>query len=194
MLYLVRHGTTTLNSRGAVQESGERIRGWLPVSLDEHGIDQAKHAAQILKDFNITYLYFSPLVRAVETAIEIAKELQCGMEAANGLSPWNIGSVSGMIIKDAIPTMSSYFETPLIDIPGGESYSSFYNRWKSYLYWLIDNSKQRNICAITHSRNLYSLEHILTNGKSSIVYTGRPIPGGIVELNPNSMERRIIEL
>lgn len=192
MLYLIRHGTTTFNSRGENQEVVEKIRGWLPLSLDEDGKNQAIAAGEALRDKNIQQIYTSTLKRAVETADEISKILNMPHAPTGGLTPWNIGRISGRLVRHAIPIMSGYFKLPLIDTPDGESYSLFYNRWKFCLFSLIDEAKTKNICAVTHSRNLYCMNHILTEGVSPIIFTGLPVPGGIVEIDPLTLKIRIL--
>ncbi len=197
MLYLIRHGTTTFNSRGADQEVAEKIRGWLPLSLDENGKQQARNAGMILRDRHIAHIYSSTLQRAAETADIISETIAApdyiiSVKLHDGLTPWDIGNIAGTLVVDAIPIMTSYFDSPLVNVPEGESYSMFYNRWKILLYELIHQSENKNICAVTHSRNLYCLDHILTNGKKPITFTGVPVPGGIVEIESRSLDKRIL--
>ena len=45
-LILVRHGRTPLNAPG----NDERLRGWLDIPLDEHGLEEAEEAGERLRD------------------------------------------------------------------------------------------------------------------------------------------------
>lgn len=192
MLYLVRHGTTEFNSRAEVQEYGERIRGWLNISLDDDGRQQARDAAEKLKTKYVNTMFHSVLKRAEETCEEISNILNIEYSPSMGLTPWNIGMINGMLLTEAIPLMTDYFERPLIPIPQGESYSEFYNRWKSELFSLLKMSEKLNIVAVTHSRNMYCLQHVLTHGEKPIVFKGLPLPGGVVEVNPITFETNIL--
>jgi len=192
MLYLIRHGTTTFNSRAEVQEHGERIRGWLDISLDDNGRMQAREAALKLQGKKFV-MFHSTLRRAEETANEIISVLGEPLsEPDMGLTPWNIGMINGMILTEAIPLMTRYFDTPLIAVPEGESYSEFYNRWKHTLFKLLTLAKDTDVVAITHSRNMYCLRHMLTNGVEPITFTGYPIPGGIMQINPATLTAQIV--
>jgi probable phosphoglycerate mutase len=192
MLYLIRHGTTTFNHHIDQKQHEERIRGWLPISLDENGRKQAIDAGKFLKKYNITNLYSSPLERAIETVSEISSLLNKEIILQTGLMPWNIGNINGELASIAIPIMTEYFNNNQKEVPGGESYFSFYNRWKHALFELLEKSKKKNIAAVTHSRNLYCLDHILTNGKQPIMFAGLPNPGGIVEINPLTLLTNIL--
>lgn len=64
-LLLVRHGETTWNADG-------KIQGHIDVSLSEKGLQQARLAADRLKDEKIAAVYSSDLKRASETAEMIA--------------------------------------------------------------------------------------------------------------------------
>lgn len=192
MLYLIRHGTTTLNSPGLDQKIDERIRGWLEVPLDDNGHNQAIRAGEALKEYNIEILYTSTLLRAEQTCKEISGVLNLSYIPKFELRPWNLGDLNGELVSVAIPVMQKYFENKEDKLPGGESYLNFYNRWKSLLFDLIKQSIDKNIAAVTHSRNLYCLNHILTNGVAPIVFTGVPIPGGIIEINAQSLSTTII--
>ncbi len=192
MLYLIRHGTTEFNSRAEVQEHGERIRGWLNISLDEDGRQQARDAAHKLKDKYVNLMFHSVLKRAEETCEEIADVLNIEYTPSMGLTPWNIGMINGMVLTEAIPLMTKYFDTPLVPVPEGESYSEFYNRWKGELFSLLKIAEKLNVVAVTHSRNMYCLQHILTKGVEPITFKGLPIPGGIIEVNPHTLQTKIL--
>lgn len=66
-LVLVRHGESLANASNT-------YTGWNDVPLSEHGIEQAKTAAELIKqiDFNPTHIHTSVLSRAIVTANIIA--------------------------------------------------------------------------------------------------------------------------
>jgi broad specificity phosphatase PhoE len=71
-LWLVRHGESTWNA-------ARRVQGWADPPLTERGIRQARRVAERLSTLEVTALYTSPQVRAVQTAEAIA--------AATGAEP-----------------------------------------------------------------------------------------------------------
>src|SRR3954468_13309383 len=67
VLYLVRHGTTTLNVQN-------RYRGRRDVPLDAQGYQDAVDAARALSKVGLTAVYSGPLRRTMATAQIIADE------------------------------------------------------------------------------------------------------------------------
>lgn len=61
MLYLVRHGETDWNNQG-------RWQGHSDISLNDHGVEQAKSASTFFKEHRIDIAYSSDLGRALQTA------------------------------------------------------------------------------------------------------------------------------
>ena len=59
-LFLVRHGQSTYNLEN-------RFTGWKDVDLTDKGIQEAKNASKLLKDYNINAAYTSKLKRAQNT-------------------------------------------------------------------------------------------------------------------------------
>lgn len=65
-VFIIRHGQTSKNLEGKIQGSG------VDALLNPEGESQAARLAEKLTSFNLTGLYCSPLLRAVQTAIAIA--------------------------------------------------------------------------------------------------------------------------
>ncbi|MEK1831722.1 histidine phosphatase family protein [Priestia megaterium] len=65
MLYLIRHGQTDWNKNKLIQ-------GHADIPLNEAGKQQAKRVAERFRDIHIDVIYTSDLLRAQETAREIA--------------------------------------------------------------------------------------------------------------------------
>ena len=64
-VYLVRHGSTTMNRGGAGKDL---IRGWKDVPLSKDGIEQAGRLAEDLADCDFKVIHTSDLLRAAHTA------------------------------------------------------------------------------------------------------------------------------
>ena len=56
--------------------------------LSEDGVVQAKQLAKRLKSSNIAHIFASPFLRTVQTAYEVAKELDLPIKLEAGLSEW----------------------------------------------------------------------------------------------------------
>ncbi len=68
MIYIIRHGQTEMNGAHLLQGRSDS-------PLNEAGIQQAKEARDRLKDVIFSYVFTSPLKRAVQTANIIAPEV-----------------------------------------------------------------------------------------------------------------------
>lgn len=67
-LYFARHGLSEMNVQGL-------IAGMTETPLTDEGREQARRAGQAAKDLDIHYIICSPLSRAHETALIIAREM-----------------------------------------------------------------------------------------------------------------------
>ena len=65
-LILVRHGLSVYNDQN-------RFTGWKDVELNQQGIDEAKQAAELLKDYKLDIAFTSALIRAQDTLDLILK-------------------------------------------------------------------------------------------------------------------------
>ncbi|OGO06955.1 MAG: hypothetical protein A2Y73_09240 [Chloroflexi bacterium RBG_13_56_8] len=68
--FIVRHGQTDYNAQG-------RYQGSTDIDLNEVGVEQAKAAAECLKECSIDVIVSSPLKRALSTARIIAEIIGC---------------------------------------------------------------------------------------------------------------------
>src|SRR5580704_11796717 len=69
-VYLVRHGSTTMNRGGAGKDL---IRGWADVPLSKEGVEQAHRLAEDLEDCKFKIIRTSDLIRAEKTADIVAE-------------------------------------------------------------------------------------------------------------------------
>ena len=65
--YIVRHGQTDYNKE-------HKIQGRLNIPLNEAGMEQAKNIADSLENVYFDTIYYSPLIRARQTADEVLKK------------------------------------------------------------------------------------------------------------------------
>src|SRR2546429_3458511 len=94
-LYLVRHGTTTLNVQN-------RYRGRRDIPLDAQGYQDAVDAARRLSNVGLTAVYTGPLRRTVATAQIIADAAGVpDLRILHGLNNLDYGAWEGMTADEA---------------------------------------------------------------------------------------------
>lgn len=185
MLIAVRHGSTKFNENGK-----EKLRGWLPLPLDEKGMEQACKTAKYLKDLNLVEgpIHTSDLPRAIQTAHEIANETNTEIEPTEHLKDWNTGELTGKDVVETLPTIHQYMDNPQKVIPGGESYETYFNRVYPYIKKLTEDARSHTV--VTHNR-IMTLIHAMSKSKGEIPRTqdlkvkGPVEPGGIMIVNPD---------
>lgn len=123
LVYLLRHGATTLNRLVPYRLQGRAA----DPPLDSEGQDQARRAAETLASLPISAVYSSPLARAFETAAIVALPHRLTPVAVPALIEADIGRWEGLTWDEARtldPDHHAHFHahpgaTPY---PGGESF------------------------------------------------------------------------
>lgn len=178
-LYLMRHGQTAINADG-------RLRGTLDAPLDIEGEKQVVASAKRLRGRGIKLMLVSPLLRARESADLVADVLGIeGVWPASFLRPWNYGELAGLPTEQGSTLLRKLIANPEQIPPGGEPFQDFYDRWRNGLGHLLLRAEREPVLAVTHSRNIYAVPHILT-GRGTIPTEGPPDPGGVVAIGRNS--------
>ena len=118
-LYLVRHGQSVGNER-------QLFFGWSDHPLTELGREQARQAAQVLKEVNFTRCVSSDLVRAWDTALACVEGRGVEVESAPALREQNMGGLEDLTFAQAQERCGESFERLLadwihVDPPDGES-------------------------------------------------------------------------
>ena len=85
---VVRHGETDWNKT-------LRVQGSTDIPLNAKGRAQAAASAQALQDIACSRIYTSPLSRAQDTALAIAKD-STTVTAVDALREWDLGAVEGL--------------------------------------------------------------------------------------------------
>jgi broad specificity phosphatase PhoE len=94
-LYLVRHGTTTMNVEN-------RYRGRRDIPLDVQGYQDAVDAARALSGVGLSAVYTGPLRRTIATAQIIADEARVpDLRILHGLNNVDYGAWEGMTAAEA---------------------------------------------------------------------------------------------
>lgn len=122
-IYLVRHGETDWNQAGLLQ-------GQTDIALNAQGLEQAREAAERLKEVPFDIAFCSPLIRAKRTAETIIGDRKITLTTDERLRELNFGPWEGVDIRTIKDAASQPFTNPGSYIPpeGAESFAQLYKR------------------------------------------------------------------
>ena len=122
-IYLVRHGETDWNQAG-------RLQGQTDIALNAQGLEQAREAAERLKEVPFEIAFCSPLIRAKRTAETIIGDRKITLTTDERLRELNFGPWEGVDIRSIKDAASQPFTNPGSYIPpvGAESFAQLYKR------------------------------------------------------------------
>ena len=115
--YFLRHGETVWNK-------ARKTQGQLDSQLNDTGREQARLAAQILKNEPIERIVSSPLTRVRDTAAAVAEFHDVEIIYDDDLKECHLGDMQGQPHGDWLP---AYWEHAF-DPPNGETFRQFSNR------------------------------------------------------------------
>jgi broad specificity phosphatase PhoE len=149
-LYLVRHGTTTMNVEN-------RYRGRRDIPLDARGYQDAVDAAHRLSGAGLGAVYTGPLRRTIATAQIIADEARVpDIRILHGLNNVDYGAWEGMTSEEAAmfdpEAFSLYKSSPRQAVcPLGERLSDAQQRMVDALQLIGSRHPGEVIAAVTHA-------------------------------------------
>jgi broad specificity phosphatase PhoE len=149
-LYLVRHGTTTLNVEN-------RYRGRRDIPLDAQGYQDAVDAARHLSGVGLTAVYTGPLRRTIATAQIIADEARVpDIRILHGLNNVDYGAWEGMTAEEAAmfdpEAFALYRGAPAqAACPLGERLSDAQQRMIDALQLIGSRHVGEAVAAVTHA-------------------------------------------
>ncbi len=124
-IYLMRHGQTT----GDIED---RFGGDYDDHLTAAGQSQAHDLADKIKDLGIEKTYYSPRIRAVQTAKILSVDTHIPIELVNDLRERNsYGVLTGKLRSEAKashPELIDTLKDPMATIDGAEDYDDFKGR------------------------------------------------------------------
>jgi broad specificity phosphatase PhoE len=149
-LYVVRHGTTTLNVQN-------RYRGRRDVPLDAQGYQDAVDAARALSPLGLTAVYTGPLRRTIATAQIIADEARVpDLRILHGLNNVDYGAWEGLTADEAAVFDPQAFEWYRTDpdraiCPAGERLRDAQERMLEALRLIGARHPGEAVVAVTHA-------------------------------------------
>ena len=149
-LYLVRHGTTTMNVEN-------RYRGRRDVPLDAQGYQDAVDAARLLSHVGLTAVYTGPMRRTIATAQIIADEARVpDLRILHGLNNVDYGAWEGMTSEEAARYDPEAFTLYRTDpdravCPAGERLRDAQERMLGALSLIGERHRGETVVAVTHA-------------------------------------------
>jgi broad specificity phosphatase PhoE len=149
-LYLVRHGTTTMNVEN-------RYRGRRDVPLDAQGWADAVEAARVLSPLGASAVYSGPLRRTINTAQVIADECRIpDVRILHGLVNVDYGDWEGMTAQEAEifdpHGYALYRTSPSQAVcPSGERLSDAQRRLAEAVQLIGNRHAGEVVAAVTHA-------------------------------------------
>ena len=162
-LFLVRHGTTTLNVQN-------RYRGRRDVPLDAQGYQDAVDAARVLSSCGLAAVYSGPLRRTVATAQIIADEARVpDLRILHGLNNVDYGVWEGLTAEEAERhdprAFAAYRRSPEIAVcPAGERLTDAQTRITQAVELIGSRHAGEIVVAVTHAVMIRLLVLGLTGG------------------------------
>jgi broad specificity phosphatase PhoE len=126
-------------------------------SLTERGILQANQTAYFLRSKSIDEIFSSPMKRAFETAQVITTRLRKKLTVLENFREVDVGDMEGQHFNDETwgryhSITSQWFKgKPDLSFPGGESYTTMWERWRNGLVQILKGKKDQNILLVGHA-------------------------------------------
>lgn len=153
MIYIIRHGKTELNKENVLQ-------GRSNYPLNEEGIEQAKKAAEDLREIRFDHVFSSPLIRAVRTAEIICPDIKPAIDER--LIEMDYGPYEGSGLENPSPELIAFFmdfaHTPAPE--GMEQLSSVVSRAGDFIESI--KNLPGNILVSTHAIAMKGILEYLT--------------------------------
>ena len=160
-LILIRHGQSIYNLEN-------RFTGWKDVDLTDKGINEAKNASILLKDYTIDIAFTSKLKRAQNTLNIILENLNLSIPITQNISlnerdygdlvDQNKAEASVKYGADQVQIWRRSYDVPP---PNGESLKDTYDRCIPYFKSILSNDK--NIIISAHGNSIRAIVKYLLN-------------------------------
>ncbi|MEW5852258.1 MAG: histidine phosphatase family protein [Myxococcota bacterium] len=154
-IYLLRHGETDWNAAG-------RLQGHTDTPLNEKGREQARRAAELLREHPIGHTISSDLSRARETADIVAHTLGIRVDVDPALRERCFGIFEGLTwqeVSERYPQHhAAYMDDRTTRVPGAETLEEVGQRTlHAVRNRLVHATVERTILVVTHGGVMRSL-------------------------------------
>lgn len=151
LMYLIRHGATLQNEHRPVILQGNGING----PLSPTGQQQAKEVADALVNKKIHAVYASPMVRAQQTATQVAERHSLPVQTIPEIQEVDVGEWEGKtwteIMENDREHYDRFMNDPTCAYLGGESFLDVLNRVQKRFELLLQKHQGETIAVIAHN-------------------------------------------
>jgi ribonuclease H / adenosylcobalamin/alpha-ribazole phosphatase len=144
---LLRHGQTAMSVQ-------KRYAGRSDVPLTDVGVQQAAAAAKRLASAGIGVIVTSPLLRAVQTAHEVAAVTGAAVVTDDGFRETDFGAWEGLTfaeVRDRWPVeVTTWLADPEVAPPGGESFTDVSARVSAALRRVLADQEGQRVLIVSH--------------------------------------------
>jgi len=152
--YILRHGQAISNVKDIVSCWPEKFKN----PLTKVGKETIKESVQSLKDKNIDFIFYSPLLRTKMSAAIAGKVLKVKPKTDKRLREIGFGIFNNRPLE----RMWKYFKTEEERIksrpPKGENYEEILERMSSFLKDVDKKYESRNVLIVSHEGPLFLLQ------------------------------------
>ncbi len=140
----------------------ERIRGTLDIPMNDAGVAQIKHDAEVLHKLGgLDIIFYSDLKRTDETAHILDEALKGPgrvgarmMCLGDRLHPWRLGDFQGKPVKEVVDKLQWYVYHPDEIVPNGESFNEFKVRYLTTFSTILSKSRSYKAGLIGNYRTI----------------------------------------
>ena len=190
-IFILRHGETTLNSKGIMQ-------GRLDEPLNENGRELAVITGRAMKGIRFDRCFSSPLKRAKETAEIILRESGNGakVEVDDRLSEIDFGDMEGRTLSEMGGRAHAFFTDPFgfEGFPNGERISDVCERTQEFLKELIAMDDGEVCLVSTHGCAMRAMVNFLRDDPSDYWYGHAPYNCSFTTVETAGGKPRIAEV
>jgi ribonuclease H / adenosylcobalamin/alpha-ribazole phosphatase len=144
---LLRHGQTPMSVQ-------QRYAGRSDVPLTDVGVQQAAAAAKRLASADVGVIVTSPLLRAVQTAQEVAAVTGAAVVTDDGFREADFGAWDGLTfaeVRERWPSeVSTWLADPDVAPPGGESFADVSARVTAALDRVLADREGQRVLIVSH--------------------------------------------
>ena len=144
---LLRHGQTPMSVQ-------KRYAGRADAPLTDAGVQQAAAAAKRLAAAGIAVIVTSPLLRAVQTAQEVAAVTGAAVVTDDGFRETDFGAWEGLTfaeVRERWPAeLAAWLADPAVAPPGGESFTEVSARVTAALHRVLAAREGQTVLIVSH--------------------------------------------
>ena len=144
---LLRHGQTPMSVQ-------KRYAGRSDVPLTDVGVQQAAAAAKRLASADLGVIVTSPLLRAVQTAQEVASVTGAAVVTDDGFRETDFGAWEGLTfaeVRERWPSeVTTWLADPDVAPPGGESFTDVSTRVTAALHRVLADRDGQRVLIVSH--------------------------------------------